>query len=51
MQERLAEVLVTYTKRNASFMYQQAHSDILMRILEVVYSTTESFWLFSMLIE
>lgn len=37
LQKRFAEVMMTYHKRNGAFIYNQSQSEILIRILEVVY--------------
>ena len=37
MQDRFADVMITYHKRNGAFIYNQSQSEILIRILEVVF--------------
>ena len=51
LQEKFAEVMVTYHKRNGNFIYNQSQSEILIRILEVVYDNKKAFWLYSILNE
>lgn len=51
LQKRFAEVMMTYHKRNGAFIYNQSQSEILIRILEVVYLKTTTFWLYCVLSE
>lgn len=51
MQNKFAKVMINYHKRNGAFIYNQSQSEILIRILEVVYSETTAFWLYSILNE
>ena len=51
MQRRFADVMISYHKRNQAFIYNQSQSEILIRILEVVFSRETAFWLYSILIE
>jgi len=46
MQKRFADVMITYHKRNGAFIYNQSQSEILIRILEVVYKKKTAFWLY-----
>jgi hypothetical protein len=43
--------MVTYHKRNGAFVYNQSQSEILIRILEVVYDNKKAFWLYTLLSE
>ena len=43
--------MVTYHKRNGNFIYNQSQSEILIRILEVVYDNKKAFWLYCILNE
>jgi hypothetical protein len=38
--------MITYTKRNGMYIYEQIKSESLVRILEVVFSKKIAFWLF-----
>ena len=40
-----------YHKRNGAFVYNQSQSEILIRILEVVFSKEIAFWLYTILNE
>ena len=51
MQKKFAEVMITYHKRNGAFIYNQSQSEILIRILEVVYKKETAFWLYCVLNE
>ncbi len=51
MQDKFSEVVVTYHKRNGAYVYNQSQSEILIRILEVVYDNKKAFWLYTMLNE
>ena len=51
MQDKFSEVMVTYHKRNGAYVYNQSQSEILIRILEVVYDNKKAFWLYTMLNE
>lgn len=42
---------MTYHKRNGAFIYNQSQSEILIRILEVVYNKQTTFWLYCVLNE
>ena len=51
MQKRFAQVMIAYHKRNGAFVYNQSQSEILIRILEVVFNKETSFWLYTILNE
>ena len=51
MQEKFKNVMITYHKRNGAFIYNQSQSEILIRILEVVYCNKTAFWLYCVLNE
>ena len=51
MQNRFAKVMMTYHKRNGAFIYNQSQSEILIRILEVVFRKDTAFWLYCCLNE
>ena len=51
MQIKFAEVMITYHKRNGAFVYNQSQSEILIRILEVVFKKETAFWLYCVLNE
>ena len=51
MQKKFADVLITYYKRNGAFIYDSSHAEILVRILEIVYSKKTAFWIYVMLVE
>mmetsp|Transcript_29028 Transcript_29028/g.35984 ORF Transcript_29028/g.35984 Transcript_29028/m.35984 type:complete len:174 (-) Transcript_29028:2309-2830(-) len=43
--------MMAYHKRNGAFVYNQSQSEILIRILEVVFSKDIAFWLYTALNE
>ena len=43
--------MMAYHKRNGAFIYNQSQSEILIRILEVVFSKETAFWLYTVLNE
>ena len=43
--------MMAYHKRNGAFVYNQSQSEILIRILEVVYTKSTAFWLYCILSE
>lgn len=51
MQKKFAEVMITYHKRNGAYIYNQSQSEILIRILEVVFQSKPAFWLYCILNE
>ena len=51
MQNRFKDVMNTYHKRNGAFIYNQSQSEILIRILEVVFVKEIAFWLYCILVE
>ena len=51
MQKKFADVMITYHKRNGAFVYNQSQSEILIRILEVVFKKETAFWLYCVLNE
>ena len=51
MQNRFKDVMNTYHKRNGAYIYNQSQSEILIRILEVVFTKEIAFWLYCILVE
>ena len=51
MQKRFASVMTTYHKRNGAFVYNQSQSEIVIRLLEVVFKKETAFWLYCVLNE
>ena len=51
MQKKFADVLITYHKRNGAFIYDPNQSEVLVRILEVVFKKETAFWLYCVLVE
>ena len=51
MQNKFAKVMMTYHKRNGAFIYNQSQSEILIRILEIVFKEKNAFWLYCVLNE
>lgn len=43
--------MMTYHKRNGAFIYNQSQSEILIRILEIVFKEKNAFWLYCVLNE
>ena len=43
--------MMAYHKRNGAFVYNQSQSEILIRILEVVFNKETAFWLYTILNE
>ena len=44
-------MLIAYYKRNGAFVYNSGQSDILVRLLEIVFKKESAFWLYAALLE